>query len=111
LQALLSQIESGEKTLVKLILKSNGPTGLEALNHAISSIQTPDNVQIKVIHSDVGQFTESDISLASASDALMVGFNVKVPGTLKKKAEQQKLTLKNFDIIYELTEYVEDIAM
>ncbi len=111
LQVLLSKMESGEKTLVKLILKANGPTGLEALSHAIDSIETPENVEIKKVHMDVGQFTESDISLASASGALMIWFNVKVPATLTKKAEQQKLTLKNFDIIYELTEYMEELAM
>jgi translation initiation factor IF-2 len=104
-------MNQGEKTTVKLILKADGPTTLEALNHAIDQIPTPDNVEIKKVHSDIGQFTESDLSLAQASEALLIGFNVKIPGTLKKKAEQLKVTLKSYDIIYELTEYIEELAM
>jgi translation initiation factor IF-2 len=67
LEVLLSKMESGEKTTVKLVLKSNGPTGLEALNQAIDTIIPPDNVEIKKVHSDIGEFTESDVSLAEAS--------------------------------------------
>ncbi|USN57276.1 MAG: hypothetical protein H6766_02195 [Candidatus Peribacteria bacterium] len=107
----MQQMNQGEKTTVKLILKADGPTTLEALKHAIKTVERPDNVDIKTVHADIGQFTESDLALAQASEALLIGFNVQIPGALKKKAEQLKVTLKSYDIIYELTEYIEDLAM
>ncbi len=99
-----------EKTVLNLILKSDGSSSLEALKQAVSGIQTPDNVDMKVIHTDVGHFTESDLSLAQASKALILGFNVSINSTLKKKAEQMKITMKNYDIIYELTNYLTDLT-
>jgi translation initiation factor IF-2 len=110
LQSLINKLGTEDTTDLKLILKADGPTALEALKHAVENINTPDNVRVQHIHSDIGQFTESDLALAQASGALLIGFNVNVPGSLSKKAEQQKVTLKTFDIIYQLTEYLEDIA-
>jgi len=104
-------MDKGEKTTIKLIIKTDGPTSLEALEHAIETIETPDNVNIKKVHKDIGQFTESDLALAEASGALLIGFNIKTLASIKKKAEEMKITLKTFDIIYELTEYLEDLAM
>ncbi len=111
LQALMSQVNKWEKTTIKIIIKSDGPTSLEALEHAIDTIETPDNVEIKKVHKDIWQFTDSDIALAEASSALLIGFSIKNTASIRRKAEELKLTLKTFDIIYELTEYLEDIAM
>jgi len=110
LHELISQIETGKKATVKLILKADGPTALEALIHSIDNITCPSNVEIKKVHTDVGQFTQSDLSLAEASGALLVGFNIKTHASIKKKSEQLKIVLKTYDIIYELIEYIENIV-
>jgi len=99
-----------EKTELKLILKSDGSSSLDALKQAVNGIVTPDNVIIKIIHTDVGYFSESDLSLAQASKALLLWFNVSINSVLKKKAEQMKIEIKNFDIIYELTKYLEELT-
>jgi translation initiation factor IF-2 len=57
---------------LKLILKSDGSSSLDALKQAVNGIVTPDNVIIKIIHTDVGYFSESDLSLAQASKALLL---------------------------------------
>lgn len=91
---------------LRLILKAEWASSLEALQQAVQGLELPKNVTIKVIHSDVGQFTESDVSLGQVSKALLIWFNVSINAILKKKAEQQKVEIKAFDIIYELTDYL-----
>ncbi|MBO4203711.1 hypothetical protein J5893_02665 [bacterium] len=71
----------------------------------------PKNVAIKIVHSDVGYFSESDIGLAQVSKALLIGFNVSINNALKKKAEQLKVEIKSFDIIYELTDYLSNLLL
>jgi translation initiation factor IF-2 len=63
-----------------------------------------------LVHSDVWTFTDSDISLAQASNSLLVWFGVKIPTEIRKKAEHLKLELKTFEIIYELIDYLGDVA-
>ncbi len=99
-----------EKTELKLILKSDGSSSLEALKQAVAWIEVPENVDMKVIHSDVWHFNESDLSLAQASKALILWFNISINSILKKKAEQMKIEMKNFDIIYELTNYLVELT-
>jgi len=113
LQQFLTQLKSGENKIseLKLILKAEGASSLEALQQAVSGLSLPKNVTIKVVHSDVGHFTESDVSLAQVSKSLLIGFNVSINATLKKKAEQQKVEIKSFDIIYELTDYLSNLLL
>lgn len=91
---------------LRLILKAEWASSLEALQQAVQWLELPKNVTIKVIHSDVWQFSESDVSLWQVSKALLIWFNVSINAILKKKAEQQKVEIKSFDIIYELTDYL-----
>ncbi len=99
-----------EKTELRLILKSDGSSSLDALKQAVNWVSTPDNVIIKIIHTDVWHFSESDLSLAQASRALLLWFNISVNSVLKKKAEQMKVEIKNYDIIYELTNYLTELT-
>jgi len=99
-----------EKTELRLILKSDGSSSLDALKQAVNWISTPDNVVIKIIHTDVWHFSESDLSLGQASKALLLWFNVSINSVLKKKAEQMKVEIKNYDIIYELTNYLTELT-
>ncbi len=96
---------------LKLILKSDGSSSLEALQQAVAAIQLPKNVTMRVIQASVGHFTESDLSLAQASWALLLGFNISMNAMLKKKADSMKIEMKNFDIIYELTDYLNKLLL
>ncbi len=109
-QNILDQISAWEKVQLKLILKSDSFWSLEALKYAIWKIDVHENVDIKVIHNDVWWVTDSDINLAKASDAFILWFNVSASWAIKKKAENQSVVIKSFDIIYELIDYVESIA-
>ncbi len=110
-QEFLSKLKNSNdnKVTLPLILKAEWASSLEALIQAVQSIEMPKNVTIKIIHSDVGQFSDSDVSLAQVSKALLIGFNVSINSLLKKKAEQQGVEIKSFDIIYELTDYLSNL--
>ena len=75
LQQFLAQLKAGDQSKIselRLILKADGSSSLEALKQAVDGLSLPKNVTIKVVHSDVGYFGESDISLAQASKALLI---------------------------------------
>jgi translation initiation factor IF-2 len=108
----ISQLQSGGVWAeLKLILKSDGSSSLEALQQAVNGIQLPKNVTIKIIQANVGYFSDSDLSLAQASGALLLGFNISMNAILKKKADAMKIEMKNFDIIYELTDYLNKLLL
>ena len=110
MQHFLQQMKNEDKAELKLILKADWPSSLEALNHAIDWIPMPESVTIKKIHSDVWDPTDSDVTLAQAADAVVVGFNTKTHTTIKKKAEMLKVSVKNFSIIYELVDTIEQLV-
>ena len=99
-----------ENTKVKdelnIIIKSDVQGSSEALKMAINKIEH-NEVEAKIILSDIGMINETDVSLAKASDAILVGFNVKPNREAKKLADEQKIDIKYFNIIYEAIEYVE----
>jgi len=108
----VTQIQAGAfGAELKLILKSDGSSSLEALQQAVSGIILPKNVTMRVIQSNVWHFTESDLALAQASWALLLGFNISMNAMLKKKADAMKIEMKNFDIIYELTDYLNKLLL
>jgi len=110
MQSLLEKINAWEKTQLKLILKSDSFGSLEALKYSIEKIEMPENIEIKVIHADLGDITDWDIILADASGAIVIWFNIWYNANLKKKAEQKNIHIKNFDIIYEIVDYVDSLA-
>ena len=73
---------------------------------AINKIEHKE-VEAKIILSDIGMINETDVSLAKASNAILIGFNVKPNREAKKLAEEQKIDIKYFNIIYEAIDYVE----
>jgi len=109
LQNTISQIASGDQATLNLVVKADSYGSLEAAKHALEIMPTPENIAIKIIHSDVGTFGESDISLAHASGAIILWFNVPIPASINKKALQLKIVLKTYDIIYEMIEYIDGI--
>ena len=103
----LEQMKKNEGAVLKIVCKSSGPSSLEAMNQALSQIPLPKNVSLKVIHSGVGDIIESDIGLAQASGAIVLWFNINCSGMMKKRADSAKVSVKNFEIIYQLTDYIE----
>ena len=94
------------KDELNIIIKSDVQGSSEALKMAINKIQHKE-VEAKIILSDIGMINETDVSLAKASNAILVGFNVKPNREAKKLAEEQKVDIKYFNIIYEAIDYVE----
>ncbi len=95
-----------EKDELNIIIKSDVQGSNEALKMAINKINH-EEVEAKIILSDIGMINETDVSLAKASNAILIGFNVKPNREAKKLAEEQKIDIKYFNIIYEALEYVE----
>ena len=94
------------KEELNIIIKSDVQGSSEALKSAITKIEHPE-VKANIILSDIGMINESDVSLAKASNALLIGFNVKPNNQAKKLAEQQHVEIKYFNIIYEVLELIE----
>tara|TARA_X000001036_G_scaffold259318_1_gene241088 strand:+ start:905 stop:3088 length:2184 start_codon:yes stop_codon:yes gene_type:complete len=94
------------KDELNIIIKSDVQGSSEALKMAINKIEH-DEVEAKIILSDIGMINETDVSLAKASNAILIGFNIKPNREAKKLAEEQKIDIKYFNIIYEAIEHVE----
>ena len=97
---------NNEKKELNLIIKSDVQGSSEALKNAIEKIQH-NEVAANIILSDIGMINETDVSLAKASNALLLGFNVKPNREAKKLAEDQSIQIKYFNIIYEALEFIE----
>ncbi len=97
---------SKNKDELNIIIKSDVHGSSEALKIAINKIEHKE-VQAKIILSDIGMINETDVSLAKASNAILIGFNVKPSREAKKLAEDQKIKINFFNIIYEALDYVE----
>ena len=95
-----------DKEELNIIIKSDVQGSSEALKMAITKIEHKE-VEAKIILSDIGMINETDVSLAKASKAILIGFNVKPNREAKKLAEEQKVDIKYFNIIYEALDYVE----
>ena len=96
--------ESGVKTLA-LIIKADVQGSYEALSQALTKLST-DEVKVNIVHAGVGGITESDINLALASKAVVIGFNVRADGQARKLAESSGVQIRYYDIIYEAVDEV-----
>ena len=90
---------------LNIIIKSDVHGSSEAINTAILNIKN-EEVLPKIIHSDIGLITETDVSLARASNAVLIAFNVKPSKEAKKMAEHNKIEIKYFNIIYEVLDFI-----
>ncbi|MFO1541570.1 MAG: translation initiation factor IF-2 [Chloroflexota bacterium] len=103
LEDLYRQIQAGQTKELRIILKADVQGSLGAVTHALGQLQT-DGVRINILHEGTGDITDNDVNLASASDAVVVGFNTKVVGTARRAAESEGVEIRLYDIIYKLTE-------
>ncbi len=92
---------------LNLIIKSDVHGSSEAIKNAISLIKH-DEVKPKIILADIGMITETDVSLAKASNAVLIAFNVKPSKEAKKLAEQEKIKISTYNIIYEVLDYIKN---
>ena len=98
-----------KKEILEVVIKSDTRGSSEAIIHQLENIKS-EKISIKVIHSGVGFINESDVALASASNALLISFNSTTTKEAKSKSKLYNLQIRNFNIIYELIEYVSDFA-
>jgi len=94
------QIEAGEVKELRVILKGDVHGSLEALQEALERLST-DEVKVRVIHGAVGTITETDVMLASASNAIIIGFNVKPEPKAVQHAQAERVDIKSYNVIYE----------
>jgi translation initiation factor IF-2 len=94
------QIEAGEVKELRVILKGDVHGSLEALQDALERVST-DEVKVRVIHGAVGTITETDVMLASASNAVIIGFNVKPEPKALQQAQAERVDVKAYNVIYE----------
>jgi translation initiation factor IF-2 len=101
LEDLHKQIEAGEVKELRLVLKADVQGSVEALTESLERLST-DEVHLKVIHGSVGAVNESDVMLASASNAIVLGFNVKAEPKAASQAQSDGVDLRNYSVIYDV---------
>lgn len=101
------RIALGQFKELNIILKGDVDGSVEALSDSFSKLST-EEIQIKIIHKGVGAITESDVLLASASDAIIIGFNVRPAGNAKQLADKEEIDIKTYSIIYDAIDDLKD---
>ncbi len=107
LEDFLKQVERGEVEELKLIIKGDVSGSVEALEDALVKLDVGDDVSLRVIHRGVGAITENDVTLASASDAVIIGFNVRPEGKARELAERENVDVRYYSVIYQAIDEVE----
>jgi translation initiation factor IF-2 len=107
LEDFLKSLEEGELRELNLILKGDVSGSVEALEDALLKIEVGDGVSLRVIHRGVGAITKSDVTLASASDAVVVGFNVRPEGKVAEFAAQEGVDVRFYSVIYQAIDEIE----
>src|SRR5206468_7420243 len=107
LDQLFDQLEKGEEQELRLILKGDGAGSVEALEDALSKIDVGDEVSLRVIDRGVGAITETNVMLAAASDAIIIGFNVRPQGKATELADKEGVEIRYYSVIYNAIEEIE----
>ena len=107
LENLFAQLASNNTKVLKIVVKADTQGSVEAIVEALKKIES-DKVFLEIIHSAVGTITESDVALASASDAVILGFHTRVDSGVADKAKHEGVQIKLYAIIYELIDQVKE---
>ena len=108
LEDVLNALEKGEVVELKIIIKGDVSGSVEALEDALLNIDVDDeNVILRVIHRGVGAITENDVSLAAASDAMIIGFNVRPEGKSRDLADRENVEIRYYNVIYGVIDDIE----
>lgn len=105
LENMFADVGQGEVKTLPLIIKADVQGSTEALVHALTKLST-EEVRVQVVHSAVGGITETDVNLAAASKAVIIGFNVRADQQARKLAEQEDVDLRYYNIIYDAVDEV-----
>jgi translation initiation factor IF-2 len=101
------RIALGQFKELNIIIKGDVDGSVEALTDSFSKLST-EEIQINIIHKGVGAITESDVMLASASDAIIIGFNVRPAGNAKQLADKEEIDIRHYSIIYDAIDDLKD---
>ena len=107
LEDFMASMEKGESQELNLILKGDVSGSVEALEDALSQIDVGDDVSIRVIDRGVGAITETNVDLAAASDAIIIGFNVRPQGKATELADREGVEIRYYSVIYQAIEEIE----
>ncbi|KAA0128698.1 translation initiation factor IF-2 [Chryseobacterium sp. SN22] len=107
LEELGRRIALGEFKELNIILKGDVDGSVEALSDQLQRLST-EEISVKILHSGVGQITESDINLAAASDAIIIGFNVRAGANAKELADREEIEIRTYSIIYKAIDEVKE---
>ena len=109
LEDVFSQVGEGRAAAVNIVLKADVQGSAEALSEALSNIASEEReVNVKVVSSGVGGINESDVNLAVASNAIIIGFNVRADGSAKRLVEENSVDLKYYSVIYDAIDDVKN---
>jgi len=100
LEGLHDQIQEGAIKELRIVLKGDVQGSIEALKDSLQALSTKD-IKLNVIHSGVSDISQSDVMLASASDAIIIGFRVKVDSKVQALADQERVEIRLYDVIYD----------
>ncbi|HNN48652.1 MAG TPA: translation initiation factor IF-2, partial [Marmoricola sp.] len=107
LEDFMASMEKGETQELNLILKGDVSGSVEALEDALSGIDVGEEVSLRVIDRGVGAITETNVDLAAASDAIIIGFNVRPAGKAAEMADREGVEIRHYTIIYQAIEDIE----
>jgi translation initiation factor IF-2 len=107
LEDFLKQMEKGEAQELKLILKGDVSGSVEALEDALLNLDVGDEVSLRIIDRGVGAITETNVMLAAASDAIIIGFNVRPEGKTRELADREGIDIRYYTVIYQAIDEVE----
>ncbi|HET7028657.1 MAG TPA: translation initiation factor IF-2, partial [Candidatus Limnocylindrales bacterium] len=106
LEDLFRQVQAGQAKELRIILKADVSGSLGAITHSLDQLST-DEVRINVLHEGAGDITDNDIMLATASDAIVVGFNTSITDTARRAADAEGVDVRLYDIIYKLSDDID----
>ncbi len=107
LSNLYENVKEGKLKELNVVLKADIHGSVDAIRHSLERL-SDEKIQLHIIHAATGEISEYDIMLASASDALVVGFNVKADNNARRVAEREQIEIRHYDIIYKLIEDIEN---
>jgi translation initiation factor IF-2 len=106
LDNLFEKLQEGEMKEIRILLRSDVQGTLEAFGAAVEKLAT-DAIKVKILHTGTGTITESDVLLAAASDALIIGFNVRPSPKVVEAANRENVDMRTYDVIYHALEDIE----
>jgi translation initiation factor IF-2 len=107
LEELYAKIQEGEVKELNIIVKADVQGSMEAVSNSLSKLST-DSVRVNVVHGGIGGITETDVNLATASNAIIIGFNVRTGLKVMQLAEQEGVDIRNYSVIYDAVSDVQN---